>query len=326
MDPYVFSASVLFILMLIIQSGIVIAFGVTIIKYQNTRTTTNYLLLNLLISDFISSCWGSSIRLYYMYFGTHTPISCYFMVCLIRTCMYVTLMSLILVSFVRYFKVSPSRLSRTFNKPDAICNTIMLIWLMAFLLAFVVDIDWGTVFEEGFTKGIDECHFYNVIRLKLGIFSIVVLQIGSIFVIMILNFLTLKLVNEQSKNMKNSLNHRRRDPHIWMITYFAKRHRIYITRQISLMTFILCCLNIAYVFPIVVIDLITMTDQLINRTQTLTIPSLFQGLAQFLVILFPGMQATFIWRLNKPVFNKLKLKPYDLYFGASEHQQEARTL
>lgn len=298
MDWFLLLTFIVSIIILLILMVISIYSSYLIIKYEKFQTATNFLFLNLFLSDLVNGFLSSPIRTYFNFFGGYTYLNCYFVICITRMCMYVSIFTLIAISLERYFKII---YFRAYLKYSIYITSVWFyvgLWLVAGILAFIMDVKWELFNLIGITASVPFCFFSTIVRIYQGVMVALFFQIGCISVLAYVQIsLMVKLkrklkASEMEQNMRNQVTY---------VGYLENRHkRFLVERRIVITALLVCFSYIIFVCPIVFMDLISMVDTLLNRTQTIIIPDHWIKTGIFLAILYPGVESLLFLCLNKP--------------------------
>lgn len=298
---FIFAIISIFLLLAIVVFSLFL-----IIKHENFRTINNYLFLNLFLSDFLSSAIGGPIRLYFDWQNTYTLTSCYFAIGFIRAFGYISLSTLVFISVERYLKILDVHKYVKYINMRKIRIAIVIQWILAFILSFVIDVEWEKYQYADWRAPIPFCFYDTILRNIHGIILSLVVSIGVIIIVIIVHVVLFIRVKDHFKLLEAEENERQAN-NVAGIHHFEKKSaRLKVEVKIAIMTIAIVLAYSLFVFPIIFVDLIRMFDQLVDLENTIHTPEKVIQISIALASMYPTAESILFLILNKPVWTHLK--------------------
>ncbi|KAF0991505.1 hypothetical protein HZS_4149 [Henneguya salminicola] len=257
-------------------------------------------------NDCLSGIIASPMRIYFDYINGYTLTNCYFIICFTRSCGYISVFSILMISFERYIKILHSQIYIKYIKMHTLKCILIFLWIISFLLSFAIDVKFEKLNNSDWRDRINYCFYDTIIRKQQGIAAAISVQIGIIFVVILIHIILFSQVKKHFLKLENKEKKRHTSGEHGVDNYERKAQRLRMEIKIAVMTIIIAVSYALFVIPIVVIDIIRLVDLTIDGKHTVYMPESVIKVAITLVVLYPTVESVLFLYLNKPVWERVR--------------------
>ncbi|KII66196.1 putative G-protein coupled receptor 101 [Thelohanellus kitauei] len=298
-DSYVFSiVSFVFLGITAIISLLGTIYLIYLIKkYKKMRLSTNYLFLNLFISDTLNVLIPATLRFSGAFCYNYHFVDCQMIVSLNKIFGYVSILTLFYICMDRYIKLLYYFHYQRYYTVTRLKILLAITWIFSFIIGFTADINWGKLIYGPNDQLYSLCRYNDVLSPLYGTINEIVAIILPMFIIFIIYIVLYVKLQKKAKRRRLAL-------------YGTGQPSTDVSLNKSVDSMLLlssvsvCIIYIICVVPICIIDIIVNSDSMINVVNEVYIPLHLVRVLVSMATIYPAIEISFFLIINRKYWQK----------------------